>query len=144
MTRALFDKWLSHFINVVNKLGEISSINCLLFILHGQNSHVTIHVIQKARDVGLDLLILLFFRSHMLQPLDVTIFKPIKTVFHKYKDVQTLANKEKAAHKEILTQWVSVSLHKAMSSANVKKGFATIGIYHMAPWLNKDRWMHGS
>jgi hypothetical protein len=30
---------------------------------------------------------LLFLTSHKLQPLNVTIFKPFKTAFHKYKDV---------------------------------------------------------
>jgi hypothetical protein len=38
-------------------------------------------------------------------------------------------NLNEAASKDTLAQWVSLSLKKALSESNIKKGFATIGIW---------------
>jgi hypothetical protein len=51
---------------------------CLLF-LNGDNFHVTLKVLHKARNVVLDLITLPSHMSHALQPFDVACFKPFKS-----------------------------------------------------------------
>ena len=46
--------------------------------LDGHNSHVTLEVVMRAMEVGLDILTLPFYTSHHLQALDVSIFAPFK------------------------------------------------------------------
>ena len=57
-----------------------------LLILNGHNSHVTLEIVHKCREVRLDLLILPNYTSHRLQPLDVGVFAPFKRYFKRYRD----------------------------------------------------------
>jgi hypothetical protein len=50
-----------------------------------------------------------------LQPFDVACFKPFKIAFKAYKGVWIFINKEKGVGKENLTQWVSLTLKKALN-----------------------------
>jgi len=52
-----------------------------------------------------------------------------KTTFCDYREVWTLANKEKDAKKEDLVQWVSLAFKKALTFHNVLNGFEMISIW---------------
>jgi hypothetical protein len=78
MTGHLFEKWLDHFTEHLQKRGGISPSNRHLLILDGYNSHVTIEVIEKAWILGIDMISLPSHTSHALQPLDVSCFKSFK------------------------------------------------------------------
>jgi len=87
MIAILFDKWISHFIASIQKIGNnLSPTNCHLFILDGHNLQVTLDV-HKTMVVGLDFIILPSHTSYALQPLDVSCFKPFKIAFRTYKNV---------------------------------------------------------
>jgi hypothetical protein len=88
---------MSHFLKALKSHGGISPTNRHLLILDGHGSHVTLGVVHKARQTGLDLLTLLSHTSHTLQPLDVSIFRPFKCAFGGYKDVWTLHHMGQAA-----------------------------------------------
>ncbi len=79
--------------------------------------------------MGLDLITLPPHTSHTLQPLYVSCFKLSKTTFCDYREVWTLANKEKDAKKEDLVQWVSLAFKKALTFHNVLNGFEMISIW---------------
>jgi hypothetical protein len=129
MTSYLFGVWVSRFIELVQESGSISPEHRHLLILDGHLSHVSVEVVKKARSVGLDLLSLPSHTSHALQPLDVNVFKPFKKKFHQYKDYWMSRNLNQAASKDTLAQWVSLSLRKALTKNNVKKGFSATGIW---------------
>jgi hypothetical protein len=129
MTSYLFGAWVSRFIELVQESASISPEHRHLIILDGYISHVSIEVVQKARSVGLDLLTLPSHTSHALQPLDVSIFKPFKQFFPQYRDYWMSRNLNQAASKDTLAQWVCLSLRKALTDSNVKKGFSATGIW---------------
>lgn len=52
-----------------------------MIVLENYGSHVTLDVIVKAKECGLDVLTLLNYTSHHLQPLDVSIFNSIRWHF---------------------------------------------------------------
>ena len=93
----LFSSWISHFVRVLESHGGISSTNQYLLILDGHGSHVTLELVYKVRQIGLDLLTLPFHTSHRLQPLDVSIFRPFKCAFRGYREAWTLHHKGQAA-----------------------------------------------
>jgi len=74
MESFLFKDFMSFFKNLI--LGEIFQSN--LLILDGHGSHVTLEAISQAQAFGLDMVTLLAHTSHVLQPLDVSCFKPFK------------------------------------------------------------------
>ena len=100
MTQFLFSNWITHFINYLSKRGGISRDRRHLLIVDGHNSHVTLEVVIKVIDVGLDLLTLPSHTSHRLQPLDVNIFAPFKKSFKRYSDAWVMKNKGKGAYKK--------------------------------------------
>ena len=81
-----------------------------MLIIDGHTSYVTLEVVIKAMDVGLDLLTLPSHTSHRLQPLDVSIFAPFKKSFRCYRDAWVMKNRGKGTCKEILAMWMSLGL----------------------------------
>jgi hypothetical protein len=133
MTGHLFEKWLDHFTIHLQKRGGISPSNRHLLILDGHNSHVTIEVIEKAWTLGIGMISLPSHTSHALQPLDVSCFKSFKQAFRVCRDIWTMNNRGQGAKKEILAEWVSLGLRKALTTTNIKSGFKTTGIYPLNP-----------
>ena len=84
----LFNSWIRHFVKNVRDCGlQISPCCHHLLILDGYRSHVTVDVVKTACSVGLDLLTLLFYTSHAMQPLDISCFKPFKQAFRFLRNV---------------------------------------------------------
>lgn len=134
MTTYLFSAWLDHFVASVGKVDTISENHRHLLILDGHNSHVTLEVAKAAMHIGLDLLTLPSHTSHALQPLDLSVFKPFKQHFRMYRDYWMSRNLDIPASKDILAQWVSLSLRKALTEKNIQSGFRKAGIHP----LNKN------
>lgn len=133
LTTTLFSHWISHFIRSLSNKGGISQERRHLLIVDGHNSHVTLEVVYKCKQVGLDLLTLPSHTSHRLQPLDVSVFGPFKRYFKRYRDAWTLKNRGRGACKKILATWVSKALERALTHRNITSGFRTTGIYPLNP-----------
>jgi hypothetical protein len=129
MTGFLFSSWIAHFVKALENRGGIFPTNRHLLILDGHNSHVTLDVVYKAKQNGLDLLTLPSHTSHRLQPLDCSVFQPFKCAFRGYRDAWTLQNRGRAAQKEDLAEWVSLALERALTPRNIMQGFKGIGIW---------------
>ena len=129
MTQFLFSNWITHFVNCLSTKGGISRERRHLLVVDGHNSHVTLDVVMKAMDVGLDLLTLPSHTTHRLQPLDVSIFAPFKKYFRCYRDAWVMKNRGRAACKEILAMWISLGLQRALTSSNIQAGFRGTGIW---------------
>ena len=128
MTGHLFEKWLDHFIEYLQKRGDISPSNRHLSILDKHNFHVTIEVIEKAWALGIDMISLPSHTSHALQPLDVSCFKSFKQAFKVCRDIWKINNKGDGAKKDILAKWVFLGLRKAFTAININSGFKATGI----------------
>ena len=71
MTQDLFFAWLQRFIDHVKG-------KRILLVLDGHKSRVTLKSALLARENGIDMVLLPAHTSHLLQPLDVSVFKPFK------------------------------------------------------------------
>ena len=129
MTSYLFSAWISHFIGNVRRMGGISTDQRHLLILNGHANHISLEVVQEARNAGLDLLTLPSHTSHAMQPLDVSVFKPFKTFFKEYINFWTSRNLNQPATKQTFAHWVSLALRRALTPHNIKKGLSSCGIF---------------
>jgi hypothetical protein len=133
MTSYLFSAWISHFIESVCRFDVISTQQRHLLILNGHDSHISLDVFHKAKNTGLDLLILSSHTSHALQSLDVCVFKPFKQYFRKYRDFWTSRNMDQPTSKATLAHWVCLALKKALSVENIKSAYSSTGIFPFKP-----------
>ena len=67
--------------------------------------------------------------SRGLQSLDVSCFKPFKVAFRAYKNLWTMKHYGVRVTKEILANWVSLALKKALTTKNIQGGFRGAGIW---------------
>ena len=129
MTAYIFFKWLDHFLWHLHLRGGILQTHRHLLILDGHGSHVTLDMIKKAREHGLDLLTLPSHTSHALQPLDVSVYKPFKIAFKVYRDMWVTNNKGMRTRRTTLAQWISKSLKAVLTPQNIQSGFRTTRIW---------------
>jgi hypothetical protein len=64
---------------------------------------------------------------HVLQPLDLSYFKPFQSTFRKERDENMLRNNNREPNKVTLIGWVDKTLNQSLSKQNMKVWFKTIG-----------------
>lgn len=77
----------------------------------------------KAYDEGVDILTLPAHTSHKLQPLDVSVFKTLKTQFRKERDIWQQRTASSQASKTELATIVSHAFQSSFTESNIKAGF---------------------
>ena len=132
MTSYLYSRWMDHFIEQLEAIGDLSPSNRHLVILDGHKSHVSIEVIQKAKHHVVDMISLPSYTSRALQPLHVACFKPFKNALKAYRNKWMVQNSGGKVEKDILAQWVDLSLKKALSPNNIRNGFRATGIWPLS------------
>ena len=76
MDTELFEKWIDHFITFVNH----QRTTLLLLILDGHATHAkNLNATLKASESGVIMLSLPSHTTHHMQPLDISVFKPLQT-----------------------------------------------------------------
>jgi hypothetical protein len=100
MTSHLFSSWISYFMKSLEARGSISLANRHLLILGRHGSHMTLEMVYKAMQIGLNLLTLPSHTSHRLQPLDVSVFRPFKCAFRGDRDAWTLHHRRQPVQKD--------------------------------------------
>ena len=79
ITEEIFLDWLNHFKEHVP--GGVSLQKKHLLIVDGHKTHMTLAVVTRAANLGIDIAILPPHTTHKLQPLDVAVFKSFKSNF---------------------------------------------------------------
>jgi len=90
MTKELFLNCLCHFVESI--LGGVSPNSRHLLILDGHGSHMDVQTIEEEEKIGIDLLTLPTHTTHILQPLDVSLFGPFKNYFSSKRVVGMVKN----------------------------------------------------
>ena len=74
------------FLDVVNQIRRFklaSRENPILLMLNNHDSHLSFNVIELAREDGIHIVTLPPHCSHKLQPLDISVYGPLKTAYKK-------------------------------------------------------------
>ena len=107
--------------------GAFSPTRRNVIVLDGHTSNVTLDVIVKAKQHGVDLSTLPSYTSHELEPLDVACFRSFKQTFRAYRNVWSITNPNGRCRKEDLIQWIFLALKRVLTPSNIKAKFRRCG-----------------
>lgn len=103
-----------------------------LLIMDGHGSHITANVISFCMNNAIDLLILPPHTSHLLQPLDVSVFGPLKRSLAAETDAASRLDPGRIQRVE----WTETYIRArsiALSSSNIKSGWRATGLSPLSP-----------
>lgn len=97
-----------------------------LLVFDGHTSHISIELIELARENDVHLLCLPAHSSHVLQPLDVSVYKPLKTKWKQLLDEFYLSGNS-IVSKELFPSLLEQVREKALTRTNAVSGFEATG-----------------
>ncbi|MGH0152685.1 UNVERIFIED_CONTAM: hypothetical protein FKN15_027902 [Acipenser sinensis] len=131
MERALFEDYFQNlFLKESSKWSDMSSPRILIF--DGHASHISLRIVQMAKENNVVLLRLPSHLTHILQPLDKAVFGEVKKKWRKKLRCHSRVSRDKI-RKEDFPSKLSDVLETAMKSENLKSGFGSTGIYPLNP-----------
>ena len=120
----IFVDWLvNHFIPGTKHINGPK-----VLILDGHVSHVSIKVITECQKANVHLVCLPPHSSHVLQPLDVGVFGPLKQSWRGILNAYYMESRYKNLSKEAFPKLL-LKLHKSIKPHNLIKSFMACGIY---------------
>jgi hypothetical protein len=103
-----------------------------LLVLDGHGSHMTAKVIAYCMENEIGLLVLPHHCSHVLQPLDVSVFAPLKRALAVETDLVARLDPGRVARTE-WTQMCIRAIEKAFTSSNIVNGWKATGLQPLSP-----------
>ncbi|XP_066583775.1 tigger transposable element-derived protein 6-like [Prorops nasuta] len=125
MTEIEFELFLNHFIDHVKP----SISNPVLLLLDNHCSHLSISVVEKAKNNNIILLSFPPHCSHKLQPLDVSVYGPFKNYCSNKQDAWLRNNAGKTMSIHNIPSIVKEALPMALNPVNIIAGFRKTGIF---------------
>jgi len=126
MTSETFFKYMANiFLPFVNKSNIVRPV---IVFLDGHKSHLSLHLSKFCRENGLILVALYPNSTHILQPLDVAVFGPLKSRWKKIVKQWRVDNEKEVSKFDVPTALSQIIYDKEMAS-NIKSGFRATGIY---------------
>ena len=122
----LFLTWLKHF-NLHRSQGR-----CLL-ILDGHSSHLSLQCLEYCVEHQIELLCLPPHTTHVLQPLDRTVFKPLKAYYHQEGNIFIHNNPQASITKFVFGKIFNTAWRNGANVGNAIKGFECTGIHPLNP-----------
>ena len=109
----------------------------IILILDSHGSHIDVKMIDLLKAYRIELFCLPPHTTNILQPLDVSVFHPLKTSFSNVTDLIKLASivtkSSVTVSKKSFTPLFKEAYEKALSVSNIKNGFRKCGVYPFDP-----------
>ena len=125
----LYLEWFRFFIS------SIPAARPVLLIEDGHSSHISLEVIELAQENDIHLLCLPSHTSHLLQPLDVGVFKSLKSFFNKQFMVD---NPGCVVCSENLASLLAIAWPQSVTPVNMS-GFRKCRIHPLNPGVIDDQ-----
>ena len=133
ITSELFLEWFQFFVR------SIPPTRPVLLIFDGHSSHISLELIELAQEHDVHLLCLPSHTSHLLQPLDVGVFKALKSAFNKAYKKYMAKNPGCVVRSENLASLLSHAWSQSVTPVNIMSGFRKCGIHPLNPGVIDDR-----
>jgi DDE superfamily endonuclease/Tc5 transposase DNA-binding domain len=104
-----------------------------LLICDGHGSHATVDFMKLCKDNRVILLYLPAHTSHLLQPLDISCFSPLKSRYHKELGQLSSLDDSAPIKKHNFISLYSQSRMEALNNHNIRAGFRGAGIWPLNP-----------
>lgn len=101
----------------------------VLLILDNHSSHISLEAVEFCRSVGIVLLTLPPHTSHRMQPLDRTVYGPLKGYYNSALDAWQRTNPGRAVTIYDVANLSNSAFTQAMTKSNITSGFRATGIY---------------
>ena len=111
----------------------------VLLIEDGHGSHITVDVIELARKNDIHLLCLPSHTSHILQPLDIGVFKSFKSGYSKACRKYIMENPGRVITSEVIASLVGETWAHSITPMNILSGFKKSRISPLNPSEVSDR-----
>lgn len=138
MTKEIYFDWFKQFIK------WITPIRPVLLIQDGHASHVSIDLIEVARANDIHLLCLPPHTTHILQPLDVGVFKSFKSAFSQACHRYVMQQPGRVVSADVLASLVGEAWPHSFNPLNIMSGFRKCGIQPFNPGEVGDRALNPS
>lgn len=125
ITNDLFLQWLKHFIRHSSPSNE----KPVLLIMDNLEAHITYASVSLAKESGVILLTLPPHTSHRLQPLDKTVYGPLKKYYNDACRAWLLSNPGRRITIYEISQIFGNAYPQAFSAKNILSGFSATGIF---------------
>lgn len=121
----LFVKWLPHFNHFVHPTEE----DPVLLILDNHSSHISLEVVKYARENNIVIVTLPPHGSHKLQPLDRSLFSPLKVKYSIECDKFMSQHPGRGITQYNVARLFQEAYKKVATLGNAESGFRVTGIY---------------
>jgi hypothetical protein len=129
-------EWLTRVFEPVTRPDDPSQRR--LLVADGHSSHITANVIAFAMEHAIDLLILPPHCSHVLQPLDVGVFSPLKRALAAETDRVSRLDPGRIARVEWTSMYIRARA-KALTLSNIQSGWRATGLEPLSPITVLDK-----
>ena len=133
ISQEIYLEWFKFFI------ASIPPARPVLLIEDGHGSHVSLDVIELARANNIHLLCLPAHTSHILQPLDIGVFKSFKSRCAKACRWYMMENPGRVITSESITGLVGEAWANSITPVSIVSGFKKSGIFPLNPSEVSDR-----
>lgn len=125
MSIEIFPQFLEHFV----KHAKSSKTNPILLIMDNHESHISIQSIDYAKQHGIVILTLPPHCSNKLQPLDVSVFGPLKGYYNRAIDSWLASNPGKTLSIFEVAELSGQAFSLSFTPKNIQAGFKRCGIH---------------
>ncbi|KAL2102377.1 hypothetical protein ACEWY4_001545 [Coilia grayii] len=123
MDSDLFLKWLEHFVRYARQERP------LLLFMDQHEAHVGTGVVDFCRANQIEVVCLPSHTTHVLQPLDVSVYGPLKAAFTDMARCLGLVRGNLTIGKRNFTPVLKVALEQACNPRNIRSGFRKTGLF---------------
>lgn len=116
------------FINHFTKCTRTSKTNPTLLLLDSHSSHLSVEAIDLAAENGITILTFPPHCSHRMQPLDVSVFGPVKRIYNAMHSAWVKENSGKTMNFIVIPKFVGQALKEGANAENIIAGFRATGI----------------
>jgi len=127
MTEDNFSAWMEHFIQHTKP----TPADPVLLLLDNHQSHLAVQAINRAKECGVIMLTFPPHTTNKLQPLDVSIYGPLKTYYNAACNDWQLTNPGKTIGLYDVGELSAKAMLRAVTPENIMAGYKKTGIYPM-------------
>ena len=134
----IYLEWFNNF------LKSIPPARPVVLIQDGHASQISIELIELARSNGVHILCLPAHTTHLLQPLDVGVFKSFKVFFSKACSSYLSKHPGRVITTDMIASLVSSAYRSAFTPTNIIAGFRKTGVFPLNPGVIDDKMLSPS
>lgn len=125
MTSPNFIKYMHHFA----KHAKPTPDTPVFLLLDNHESHISVEVLDFCKEIGIILMTFPPHCSHKLQPLDLTVYGPLKNYYNKALTDWMVSNPGRTVTIYDIPKLAALAIPQAFKQKNIQKGFEISGIW---------------